>query len=88
MERRRGGQERSEVVRYGDRSVVRSDGPEVSRAERDTGIFPTLAQVEREHVRLAMRRSHGNKAAAARLLGISRMTLYRKLDGGNGVSDK
>lgn len=34
---------------------------------------------EREHVRLALDRTHGNRAAAARLLGVSRATLYRRL---------
>jgi DNA-binding NtrC family response regulator len=41
--------------------------------------FPTLAEVERVHIRAAMARADGNKAEAARLLGVSRMTLYRKL---------
>ena len=41
--------------------------------------FPTLAQVERQMVHAAIARADGNKAEAARLLGISRMTLYRKL---------
>ncbi|RME24586.1 MAG: sigma-54-dependent Fis family transcriptional regulator [Deltaproteobacteria bacterium] len=41
--------------------------------------FPTLAEVEASHVRRAMEHARGNKALAARLLGVSRMTLYRKL---------
>ncbi|MGH9380326.1 MAG: sigma 54-interacting transcriptional regulator, partial [Thermoanaerobaculia bacterium] len=32
---------------------------------------------ERRHLQLALERTHGNRAAAARLLGISRTTLYR-----------
>jgi len=41
--------------------------------------IPTLAQVEREVVLRALRRTHGNKAEAARRLGITRTRLYRML---------
>ena len=44
------------------------------------GPFPTLADIERIHVQRAMELAKGNKAEAARLLGVSRMTLYRKLE--------
>jgi DNA-binding NtrC family response regulator len=39
-----------------------------------------LVDVEREQILKALRSVHGNKAAAARLLGLDRKTLYRKLD--------
>ncbi len=38
-----------------------------------------LADVEREHILRALDAVQGNKAAAARLLGLDRKTLYRKL---------
>jgi two-component system response regulator AtoC len=41
--------------------------------------FPTLREVSRLHVMEALRVAGGNKAEAARLLGVSRMTLYRTL---------
>ena len=41
--------------------------------------FPTLREIERLHVVRALRLAQGNKTKAALLLGISRMTLYRKL---------
>lgn len=41
--------------------------------------FPTLQQLEQGHLDRAMKLADGNKAKAARLLGISRMTLYRKI---------
>ena len=38
-----------------------------------------LAEVEREHILATLRSAGGNKAAAARILGVDRKTLYRKL---------
>ena len=40
----------------------------------------TLDEVERNHILQALRRNAGNRTAAARELGISRRTLYYKLD--------
>lgn len=40
----------------------------------------TLDELERQYVRQVLRQLRGNKAAAARALGIDRRTLYRKLD--------
>jgi two-component system, NtrC family, response regulator HydG len=39
-----------------------------------------LATVEREHIQRALIRAHGNKKAAARMLGLSRRALYRRLE--------
>ncbi len=39
-----------------------------------------LSEVEREYILRTLRTVHGNKAAAARLLGVDRKTLYRKLE--------
>jgi transcriptional regulator with GAF, ATPase, and Fis domain len=39
-----------------------------------------LATVEREHIQRALVRAHGNKKAAARMLGLSRRALYRRLE--------
>jgi two-component system response regulator HydG len=39
-----------------------------------------LSEIEREQILKALRAVNGNKAAAARLLGLDRKTLYRKLD--------
>ena len=43
------------------------------------GGFPSLAELEQSHIENALQVTGGNKAEAARLLGISRVTLYRKL---------
>lgn len=41
--------------------------------------FPTIAEMERAHIERALERTSGNRTAAAKLLGISRSTLKRKL---------
>ena len=46
---------------------------------RAEGIRP-LDEIEREHILRTLRTVRGNKAAAARLLGLDRKTLYRKLE--------
>jgi DNA-binding NtrC family response regulator len=59
------------------------------KSERDGPVAPTanppaelkpLAEIEREHIGHVMRAIQGNKTLASNILGISRMTLYRKLD--------
>jgi DNA-binding NtrC family response regulator len=39
-----------------------------------------LSTVEREHILRALQRAGGNKKAAARMLGVSRRALYRRLE--------
>jgi DNA-binding NtrC family response regulator len=39
-----------------------------------------LVNVEREHIQRALMRTNGNKKAAARILGLSRRALYRRLE--------
>ncbi len=48
-----------------------------SAAGPDAGL--RLADVEREHIAHTLRTMAGNKAATARVLGVDRKTLYRKL---------
>jgi len=52
------------------------DLPSDDAEEDDPG---PMASVEREHIRKTLRMVGGNKAAAARILGFDRKTLYRKL---------
>jgi two-component system response regulator HydG len=51
------------------------DGP-----GEDEGELLPLQDVERDHIQRALRRTGGNKAHAARLLGLSRHQLYLKLE--------
>ena len=51
-------------------------GPHAAGAAPDD----LLVNVEREHVQRALLRAHGNKKAAARMLGLSRRALYRRLE--------
>ena len=59
------------------------DLPESLREQPSTNTSPAggrrLAEVEREHIVRTLRAAAGNKAAAARVLGLDRKTLYRKL---------
>jgi DNA-binding NtrC family response regulator len=59
------------------------DLPESLKASNGSGApalgCSRLADVEREHIVRTIRRLAGNKAAAARALGLNRKTLYRKL---------
>jgi two-component system response regulator HydG len=65
------------------RTIGPEDLPEQihpARPGRKGGGVRPLAEVEREQVLRALRAVGGNKAAAARLLGLDRKTLYRKLE--------
>lgn len=53
--------------------------PDVSRTSGETEEVLTLAEVERAHVLAVLRRTEGNRTVAAKLLGIGRNTLGRKL---------
>jgi two-component system response regulator HydG len=49
-------------------------------AAGDAGEDALLVNVEREHIQRALVRANGNKKAAARMLGLSRRALYRRLE--------
>jgi transcriptional regulator with PAS, ATPase and Fis domain len=46
----------------------------------DIEHLPTLADLERRYIEKVLRLSKNNKTQAARVLGVDRRTLYRKLD--------
>jgi two-component system response regulator HydG len=58
-------------------------GPEAPGRPRGDVLFVSLeplAAVERRHILLVLRACGGNQAEAARVLGIARNTLWRKLE--------
>ncbi|MFP4080586.1 MAG: sigma-54-dependent transcriptional regulator [Ectothiorhodospira sp.] len=50
-------------------------------SEEEDSPMPTLAEVEDRYIRWVLHRLEGNKRQAARVLGIGRRTLYRRLEG-------
>lgn len=66
-------------------AVKRALEPGVAHADHPGGPVPReatapLVEVEREHIVRTLEQVHGNKAVAARLLGISRRAFYRQLE--------
>jgi DNA-binding NtrC family response regulator len=57
------------------RTVAGTDGASHDVSEKDL-----LATVERDHIQRALMRAGGNKKAAAKMLGLSRRALYRRLE--------
>ncbi|OLN26760.1 sigma-54-dependent transcriptional regulator [Desulfosporosinus metallidurans] len=55
--------------------------PESSALSPASEHYPTLEQVERQHILSTLQRVNGNRARAAKLLDISVRNLYRKVEG-------
>ena len=74
--------QRALVLGRGD-TVGLADLPVALRVAADASPTPSaaisLAEMEREHIVRTLRTAGGNRSAAARLLGVDRKTLYRKL---------
>jgi two-component system response regulator HydG len=58
---------------------IRDHEPDPNRSDAPLSSFLTLDQQERRHIAHVLRHVGGNKTQAARLLGVDRRTLYRKL---------
>jgi len=63
------------VAYSGVRVINHTASPAEGRPDEDL-----LVNVEREHIQRALLRARGNKKAAARMLGLSRRALYRRLE--------
>jgi two-component system response regulator HydG len=75
-----------------ERALVLGSGPTIGIEDLPESLRPHasvtaphgavrgLAETERDEIIRALRSSGGNKAAAARMLGVDRKTLYRKLE--------
>jgi transcriptional regulator of acetoin/glycerol metabolism len=48
-------------------------------ASSEPGAIPSLDEIERRHITRVLTAAHGNKTLAARILGVDRKTLHRKL---------
>lgn len=46
----------------------------------DVSSFPTLQELERQYLTMVLDKTAGNKAQAAKILGVSIKTVYNKLD--------
>jgi DNA-binding NtrC family response regulator len=83
-----------ELLHVIEAAVVVCDGPDIlpehlpahlrgpgaaPPAAGGNGPLPTLEELERGHIELALRTTHGHRGHAARALGISERNLYRKL---------
>jgi DNA-binding NtrC family response regulator len=55
--------------------------PSEPAPEADALALPPLAQIEKRHIRRALEHCRGNKTRAAKLLGITRLTLRTKVAG-------
>jgi DNA-binding NtrC family response regulator len=53
---------------------------EIKEEPADIENFPTLIEMEKNHIIKALDVAQGNKSLASKLLGISRFSLYRKLN--------
>ncbi|MCI0545910.1 MAG: sigma-54 dependent transcriptional regulator [Candidatus Rokubacteria bacterium] len=70
-----------------ERAVVLARGPEITRADLGTefavapgvpSLRPTLDELEHQYIRRVLDEVHGDKSAAAKILGVSVRTLQRK----------
>jgi transcriptional regulator with PAS, ATPase and Fis domain len=71
------------AVAMSDHDTILPDDFELPPAEGRADFFPSgqvaLEEVERAYVKKVVEEQHGYKSAAAKVLGINRRTLYRKL---------
>src|SRR5262249_52237692 len=70
----------ADVITLADLPPTSRDQPAATPVQETTGTIPTLADSERQLIAAALRRANGNKNEAARLLGIDRQRLYRKIE--------
>jgi two-component system, NtrC family, response regulator HydG len=84
----------AEGTTISERELAGAFGPEAGARPRAVESRPVAANspvsletVERDHILEVLRQVNGNRMAAARMLGISRRALYRRLDRHNLVGE-
>ncbi|MBI3723292.1 sigma-54-dependent Fis family transcriptional regulator [bacterium] len=75
----RGGVIGAQDFAFGQIEAPDAGGASAEAAAEAVSRFPTLDEVEREHIRRALARARGHRGKTCKLLGISRPTLVRKL---------
>ncbi|NLX19637.1 MAG: sigma-54-dependent Fis family transcriptional regulator [Desulfobulbus sp.] len=70
-------QSQGKVITEHDLSTLSDEFGMRSRAAIE--VFPSLEEVEKQHIRAALERAGGNISDAALLVGIARSTLYQKM---------
>ncbi|MEM6955910.1 MAG: sigma 54-interacting transcriptional regulator [Myxococcota bacterium] len=60
--------------------AIRRGGGRVAVVTRSPAEMPTLETLEKRYVKQVLEATSGNKTRAAKVLGVDRRTLYRKLD--------
>ena len=63
----------------GSEDDLRSVVERATAARSEPGAIPSLDEIERRHITRVLTAAHGNKTLAARILGVDRKTLHRKL---------
>jgi two-component system response regulator HydG len=63
----------------GSEDDLRSVVERATAARGEPGAIPSLDEIERRHITRVLTAAHGNKTLAARILGVDRKTLHRKL---------
>ena len=63
----------------GSEDDLRSVVERATEARGEPGGIPSLDEIERRHITRVLTAAHGNKTLAARILGVDRKTLHRKL---------
>jgi transcriptional regulator of acetoin/glycerol metabolism len=63
----------------GSEDELRSLVERCAEVRGEPGTIPSLDEVERRHITRVLTAAHGNKTLAARILGVDRKTLHRKL---------
>ncbi len=60
--------------------IVSHRGTQLLLDEEDPETMPTLEELERRYIERVLKATSGNKTMAAKILGVDRRTLYRKLE--------